>query len=70
MNQNGRRLTNRELAETDQLFRRACEIAGLQPSRTRYRRYKHGYGRPYEIAQGLLRTEAQLDKDATARIAK
>ena len=55
-------MTNKEMAERDPEFRRACEIAGLQPSRHHYRRYKYGRGRPYEIARTLL------DKNGEKRI--
>ena len=46
--------TNRELAESDQLFRRACETAGVYPSRTRYRKYKHKQGKAFEVARTLI----------------
>ena len=61
-------MTNREMAQHDIEFRRACEIAGLEPSRHHYRRYKHGRGRPYEIARaridngGEKRIEIQISK--------
>lgn len=53
---NGRRLTNAELAATDQTFRKACELAGQHPSRNRYRRFKYGRGEAYlkAVEHGLL----------------
>jgi hypothetical protein len=48
------RQTNRQMAESDPLFRQACAAAGLEPSRHHYRRYKHGRGRPAEIARNRM----------------
>lgn len=45
------RLTNRQMAETDLEFRKACEIAGQFPSRRRYIRYKHGRGLAFLLTQ-------------------
>ena len=52
----GHRLTNQELADTHEVFRKACELAGQYPSRNRYRRFKYGRGLPYTKAleAGLL----------------
>jgi hypothetical protein len=47
---NGKRLTNKKMAETDQVFRKACELAGQQPSRSRYLRFKYGRGLAYQAA--------------------
>lgn len=54
-NGNGHRATNRELAETDPVFRRVCEAAGIHPSRLQFRKWKHGRGaaRAYERAHPL-----------------
>jgi hypothetical protein len=62
---NGKHLTNRQLAERDELFRKACELAGVFPSKKRYIRWKHKHGRPYQLAQQLL-----IDKTPDARIAE
>ena len=53
---NGRRLTNQELADTHETFRKACELVGQPPSRNRYRRFKYGRGLAYAKAleAGLL----------------
>jgi len=63
VNGNGKRLTNRELAEIDQVFRRACEAAGVWPSRTRYRRYKTGRGYLWDIAH-----KQEIDKSGVPHI--
>ncbi len=43
-NGNGHRPTNREMAQTDQEFRKACEAAGVYPSRLQFRKWRHGRG--------------------------
>jgi hypothetical protein len=59
---NGHRPTNAELAVTDPTFRKACELAQQLPSRTRYRKFKHGRGLAFEMAEkhGLLTNGAQF----------
>ena len=52
-------MTNREMAESDPIFRDACKTVGLEPSRHHYRRYKHGRGRPFEIARTMLDNRAE-----------
>ena len=44
------RLTNKQLAETDEAFRTACAAVGQFPSRNRYRRFKHKRGLAYLTA--------------------
>lgn len=53
------RPTNRELAATDLLFREACAAAGVYPSRTRYRKYKHRQGKAYAVANSLIDNRGQ-----------
>jgi hypothetical protein len=54
--ENGRRLTNAELATTEPVFIKACEVAGLFPSRNRFRKFRYGHGDAYAAAikHGLL----------------
>lgn len=44
------RMTNREMARTNPEFRRACEMAGVYPSRNQYMKWKRGCGAAYRIA--------------------
>lgn len=52
-NGNGKRLTNREAAQTDEEFRQACAVAGVYPSRLQFRKWKIGRGMPYQIRFGV-----------------
>lgn len=47
MTKNGH-MTNREAAQTDSTFLKACEIAGVEPSRQKYRKFKFRRGQVYE----------------------
>jgi hypothetical protein len=62
-NGNGHKPTNRELAETDQAFRKVCEAAGIHPSRLQYRKWKWGRG----AARAYERTHP-LDNAATSSV--
>ena len=61
------RQTNRQMAESDPVFRQACAAAGLEPSRHHYRRYKHGRGRPAEIARDRLDNDKGKDIEISIR---
>jgi hypothetical protein len=53
-NGNGKRLTNREAAQTDEEFRQACEDAGVPPSRQQFRKWKYRRGLAYQTKFGLV----------------
>lgn len=58
MTKNGH-MTNREAAQTDSTFLKACEIAGVEPSRQKYRKFKFRRGTVYDAWM------RQLDKSRT-----
>lgn len=41
--------TNREFALTDAVFRKACEMAGVEPTKRQAIKFRHGKGRAYQI---------------------
>lgn len=60
------RLTNRQQAQSDLLFRRVCELSGVFPSRNNYRKWKYQRGRAWEyfIAHRMLCVSTSLDNKA------
>lgn len=47
--------TNREMAQTDQTFRAACQAAGVEPNRTQYRKWCARRGIAYLTAHNTTR---------------
>lgn len=53
MTKNGH-LTNREAAQTDSTFLKACEVAGVMPTRQKYRKFKFRRGEVYDAWMAYL----------------
>jgi len=47
-------MTNREAAQTDSNFLKACELAGQLPSRSQYRKFKVRRGKVHEVWKAYL----------------
>ncbi len=42
-------ITNAEFAHTDELFRMACQLAGIAPSKRQASKYRAGLGKAYAM---------------------
>ena len=47
-------MTNREFAAEDEVFRRACQLAGIEPTVYQARKWRHHIGRAHEFKQAAL----------------
>lgn len=51
--------TNRELAQTDPEFLRACALAGITPNKVQYHKWRQRRGAAYLRAHNTVRTQKQ-----------
>lgn len=61
-------LTNRELAQTDPVFLKACKLAGVFPSRIQYRKFKYKRGQVWMYWSRHLAT--RIDKSPEMSVGK
>lgn len=47
-------MTNKDLADGDEVFQRACKLAGVEPSRRQYSKWKLGQGKAWPFYTKVL----------------
>ena len=52
--------TNQQFADKDEVFRRACQLAGIQPTKRQAAKWRSNHGRAHEFRRAALEVlEAQ-----------